>query len=52
MNTERKEGRPGELEETVDLDVPQDPGVPGIDEHEAAAEADRLPEPGEEREAD
>jgi hypothetical protein len=27
---ERREDRPGELSETPDEDVPQDPGVPGV----------------------
>jgi len=46
MDEERKEGRPGELEETIDLDLPQDPGIPGDDEHDRAAEADRTLAPG------
>ena len=46
MDEERKEGRPGELEETVDLDLPQDPGIPGDDEHDRAADADRTLAPG------
>ena len=46
MDEERKEGRPGELEETIDLDLPQDPGIPGDEEHDRAAEADRTPAPG------
>jgi hypothetical protein len=27
---EERSGRPGELEDTPDEDVPQDPGVPGV----------------------
>ena len=46
MDEERKEGRPGELEETIDLDVPQDPGIPGREEEGRAAEADRTLAPG------
>ena len=46
MDAERKEGRPGELEETIDLDLPQDPGIPGDEEHDRAAEADRTLAPG------
>jgi hypothetical protein len=46
MDEERKEGRPGELEETIDLDLPQDPGIPGDEEHDRAAEADRTLAPG------
>jgi hypothetical protein len=46
VDEERKEGRPGELEETIDLDLPQDPGIPGRDELDDAAEADRAPDPG------
>lgn len=29
MEEERREGRPGGIEETPSADVPQDPGVPG-----------------------
>jgi hypothetical protein len=57
MDEERKEGRPSELEETIDLDLPQDPGIPNRDDEERAADTDEtLPPgsmpPGSEREHD
>jgi Protein of unknown function (DUF3072) len=30
VNEERKQDRPGEMAETADADVSQDPGVPGV----------------------
>jgi hypothetical protein len=46
MEEERKEGRPGELEETIDLDLPQDPGIPNREDPDRAAEADDTLSPG------
>ncbi len=44
MEEERRTDRPGELEETPDTDLPQDPGVPGVkfpgDEPEQGFEPD------------
>lgn len=52
MQEDRKEARPGELEETIDLDLPQDPGIPGVEEHESATPASTPPPDERESEPD